>query len=232
MSISMRISYLSYSSYLNYIALLVGLVVLTGCSTINKVFDNKESVNYKTAKTVSSLEVPPDLTSPQYDSTFEVNSGKVSASTSTGTINVGVPDVHSNTAAGKPAEQKSTSVENSANVSGQPSLKISGSYDDVWDRTGVSLKRIGFTLEDQNKVKGRYAVKWAGYSKKGKSLSEQLQQIFSFQKEILEEGTEQLVRVSSTGEGAVLQVFNKNGSAANLDVAKKILDRLKKELSR
>ena len=298
---------MKYSSYLNTIVLLFGLVVLTGCSTINKVFDNKESVNYKTAKTVSSLEVPPDLTNPQYDSTFEVNSGKVSASTIS---------VNSNAVPNDLIEQKPTSVRkptnvkskasrvagsvherervgknidsdgygvgksivaalskpkkvrrsgdtgsekektgrnidsdgygvgrsvaapsaklavSSANTNGQPSLKISGSYDNVWDRTGVALKKMGFTLDGQDKEKGLYAVKWAGYSKEGKNLSEQLQQMLSFQKEILEEGTQQLVRVSNAGEGAVLQIFDRTGDAVNLDVAKKVLDRLRKELSR
>ncbi len=61
---------------------ILGLSLLaTGCSQINKVFNGDEDVvGYKEAGSVTSLEVPPDLTAPQYDSTFTVNTAKRSVS--------------------------------------------------------------------------------------------------------------------------------------------------------
>ena len=68
---------------LNTVFILSAILLLGGCTRINKIFNNGEgSDGYKKAGSVSSLEVPPDLTEPQYDSTFavsSVNSGTVSA---------------------------------------------------------------------------------------------------------------------------------------------------------
>jgi outer membrane protein assembly factor BamC len=61
----------------------LGFLLLTGCSQINKVFDNEETVGYKKAGSVTSLEVPPDLTEPQYDSTFAINTTNSTVSAST-----------------------------------------------------------------------------------------------------------------------------------------------------
>ena len=59
------------------------LAMLASCSQINKVFDNEETVGYKKAGSVTSLEVPPDLTEPRYDSTFAIHRGGSAVSAST-----------------------------------------------------------------------------------------------------------------------------------------------------
>jgi len=61
------------------ILIIFGAAFLTGCSQINKVFDNEDTVGYQKAGSVASLEVPPDLTAPQYDSTFTINSSSDSS---------------------------------------------------------------------------------------------------------------------------------------------------------
>lgn len=63
-------------------------LLLTGCAQINKVFDNEKGGSYKRSGSISALDLPPDLTAPQYDSTFAVNNngGPISARTAgTGT---------------------------------------------------------------------------------------------------------------------------------------------------
>lgn len=55
---------------INFLSLFAIAVFSVGCSQINKVFDNKDEVG---SGSVASLEVPPDLTAPEYDSTFAVN---------------------------------------------------------------------------------------------------------------------------------------------------------------
>jgi len=298
--------------FASYVAVSTGLVFLTGCSQINRVFDNKESVNYTTAKTVSSLEVPPDLTAPQYDSTFEVNSGKVSASSINKAGAVGSNPVNENILTGSTIKRKAASeskqmrhsVESesetektgrnidsdgygvgrgaakippkskrvrrtvdktyetektgrnidsegygvgksgaakkatvSANTNnGHPSLTVNNSFDSAWTRTGVALTDMGFSVDGQDRAKGLYVVKWKGYTKEGKSISEQVQQMFSLKKEILEEGVEQIIHVKNVGNAGnnytVIQVFNKDGKPAQSDIAKKVLDSLRKELNR
>ena len=307
--------------FASYLAASTGLIFLSGCSVINKTFDNKESVNYTTAKTVSSLEVPPDLTAPQYDSTFAVNSGIVSASSINKPNAVGSTPVIENILTGstikrttaseskpkprsvesevdtertgrnidsdgygvgrraikRPPKSKgvkgvrgaadkayelertgrnidsdgygygvgsskaANSSENKAIVSpsinnGPPGLKVNDGFDSVWTRTGIALTGMGFSVDGQDRTKGLYAVKWVGYTKEGKSVTEQLQQMMSFKKEILEEGTKQIIQVRNTSgastKSVAIQVFNKNGKATQPDIAKKILDRLRKELNR
>lgn len=56
----------------SYLSITISVALLSGCTQVNKVFDN-EGANYGDSDSVKSMEVPPDLTSPEFDSTFVVN---------------------------------------------------------------------------------------------------------------------------------------------------------------
>ena len=129
---------------LNHTAILAGFVLLTGCSQINKVFDNNGGVGYKEAGAIASLEVPPDLTTPKYDSTFSVNkaNSRVTASA------LGRPSIGKNkNAANVKVLPESTAIqlkisknERWLEVSSPASIlwnKIQG----FWSTMGVELKR-------------------------------------------------------------------------------------------
>lgn len=63
-------------------SLLLGgsLVGLSACSMLDGIDDVRDSINYKTPKTVNALEVPPDLNAPDYDPTYAtIPNGGVSA---------------------------------------------------------------------------------------------------------------------------------------------------------
>ncbi len=51
------------------------ILLLTGCTQVNKLFDNGNGNEgkYERSGSVQALDLPPDLTSPKYDSTFTVN---------------------------------------------------------------------------------------------------------------------------------------------------------------
>ncbi|CAA6825181.1 MAG: NlpBDapX family lipoprotein [uncultured Thiotrichaceae bacterium] len=81
---------------LAYTSVVVSVAVLSGCSHINKTFDNEGDGSYADSSSVKAMEVPPDLTSPEYDSTFIVNAPNTSVSAeglNRQVRNVGVSDV-------------------------------------------------------------------------------------------------------------------------------------------
>lgn len=54
------------------------LLVLSGCQSLN--FDVGDRIDYKNNKSINALEIPPDLSSPDYDSTYaNIPGGSVSA---------------------------------------------------------------------------------------------------------------------------------------------------------
>ena len=61
--------------FIRVVAVVMMTSLVSGCSRINKVFDNEGAVGYTKAGTVTPLEIPPDLTTPEFDPTFEVQSG-------------------------------------------------------------------------------------------------------------------------------------------------------------
>lgn len=65
---------------LAYTGVAVSVALLSGCSQINKAFDNVGGGNYTDSENIKSMEVPPDLTAPEYDSTFVVNASNSSVS--------------------------------------------------------------------------------------------------------------------------------------------------------
>lgn len=67
-----------------------GMLLLTGCTQVNKLFDNGNEGKYERSGSVQALDLPPDLTSPKYDSTFTVNdiNGATSVQTTAGGVMV------------------------------------------------------------------------------------------------------------------------------------------------
>ena len=66
--------------HLSSVALIVSsTLVLSGCQMLD--FDVGDRIDYKNNKSVNTLEVPPDLSSPDYDPTYAtIPGGSVSAS--------------------------------------------------------------------------------------------------------------------------------------------------------
>lgn len=51
------------------------LVVLSGCSSVDNFVDTTNSINYKNSQSTKTLDFPPDLTAPEFDSAFALPSG-------------------------------------------------------------------------------------------------------------------------------------------------------------
>jgi len=65
------------------VSVVSSVLLLTSCTQVNKLFDNGKAGKYERSGSIQPLDLPPDLTSPKYDSTFTVNdvNGTVSEQT-------------------------------------------------------------------------------------------------------------------------------------------------------
>ncbi len=143
---------------LNVVIVISGLLLLTGCSKINKVFDNTESVNYKKAGSVSSLEVPPDLTEPQYDSTFATHSANSTVSAST--INNGTTSVGAGGSGGSVQvlpESNTVSIKGSGNARW---LEVSAPANTLWSKVQGFWTAIGTELKRNEPTVGIMETGW------------------------------------------------------------------------
>ena len=130
---------------------------------------------------------------------------------------------------GTPAEQAKALVASSAparssariaNVGGQDVVVIDDGFDRAWRRVGLSLDRTGFTVEDRDRSKGTYFVR---YVEPNADRPEQ-----GFFSKIFGAGTppaplKYRVSVKSQGESSTIAVLNEAGAADTSANAQRIV---------
>ncbi len=110
-------------------------------------------------------------------------------------------------------------------------LVVSDSFERAWRRVGLALDRVGFTVEDRDRSKGVYFVRYADplaeAKKDGKGL---LDSLAFWRAEDKKSATAYRIRLS--GESAVTQVVveNAEGAAEKSGTAERILKLLLDEL--
>lgn len=112
---------------------------------------------------------------------------------------------------------------------GQPTIVLSDTLDRAWRRTGVALDRTGFTVEDRDRTKGVYFVRYVtpGSSEKDSGF---FANIFSNKKD-LAPLSRYRITLSDKGDGnSLIRVLNSNGQAESSGNAEKILKLLANEL--
>ncbi|MCK5726225.1 MAG: outer membrane protein assembly factor BamC [Thiotrichaceae bacterium] len=194
------------------ILIMTAVGLLSSCAQINKTFDNK-TTHYQQSNSIKSLEVPPDLSSPEYDKTFVFKSRGGQRSVPTP-----APAPHS-------VGVRRVSTANLA--SNAPKLMIRDKYKRTWARTGVALRRIGFTLEGQNEAKGLYAALWGKDAPRGNQLT----RLIESQKAYLPKGTQIVVQVKAMGSTTELRLLDNTGKALPAIHAKKVLASLREALN-
>jgi outer membrane protein assembly factor BamC len=115
---------------------------------------------------------------------------------------------------------------------GVGSLQLQEAFDRSWRRVGLALDRVGFTVEDRDRTKGLYYVRYvdpeAGLSKKseGGFLSK-----LKFWDSGKPEANQQFrILVKGDGGESTVQVLTREGGVDNSDTAKKILGLLYDQL--
>jgi outer membrane protein assembly factor BamC len=119
-----------------------------------------------------------------------------------------------------------------SNNEGSGSLEVYERFDRAWRRVGLALDRVGFTVEDRDRSKGLYFVRYVDPDanlKKGTGWLDKL----SFWKSSEPAGSgkpQYRIHVSESGENSVVQVLSSEGGTDKSETAKRILSLLYQQL--
>ena len=112
-------------------------------------------------------------------------------------------------------------------VDGLEALEVSEPFDRVWRRVGLALDRVGFTVEDRDRQKGIYFVRYADpeVEKDTRSL---LTRWFSSDSKV--KAQQYRVQITQAGTASQVNVLNKDGAADSSKTAQRILTLLHEQL--
>jgi len=110
-------------------------------------------------------------------------------------------------------------------------LALNEAYDRAWRRVGIALDRVGFTVEDRDRSKGLYFVRYSD-ADSGNAKSAGLLSKLAFWRSDTKSANAQQYRimVSDAGPTTDVKVLDKAGASANPDTAGRILTLLYQEL--
>jgi outer membrane protein assembly factor BamC len=126
------------------------------------------------------------------------------------------------------AEQR---VEVRKGVNGIDKLEVPEPFDRVWRRVGLALDRVGFTVEDRDRTKGIYFVRYADPELE-KDPRGVFARIFSSDGKVKAEQYRVLITQagSSSQASSQVSVLNKDGAADSSRTAQRILTLLQEQL--
>jgi outer membrane protein assembly factor BamC len=117
---------------------------------------------------------------------------------------------------------------------GQVSLTLDESFDRAWRRVGLALDRIGFTVEDRDRSKGIYFVRYVDpeadvQSKRSEGFLSKLA-FWRKDDKVAAAGSEYRLHVKGEGDASVVGVLTREGGADTSDTARRILGLLQEQL--
>lgn len=117
---------------------------------------------------------------------------------------------------------------------GKLSLALDESFDRAWRRVGLALDRIGFTVEDRDRSKGMYFVRYVDpdadvQSKKSESFLSKLAFWRSDEKAVAK-GSEYRLRVKGEGDASTVTVMTREGGEDSSETARRMLNLLQQQL--
>ncbi len=116
-------------------------------------------------------------------------------------------------------------------ANGSATLNVQESFDRAWRRVGLALDRVGFTVEDRDRSKGLYFVRYVDPESDGQNKNPGLLSKLAFWKPSAPDPqTRYRVFVKDGGATTVIQVLTAEGGADQSDTAKKILGLLHEQL--
>jgi outer membrane protein assembly factor BamC len=116
---------------------------------------------------------------------------------------------------------------------GAGTLSLDEQFDRAWRRVGLALDRVGFTVEDRDRSKGLYFVRYidpkidsaSSDAKKG-----MLARLFSWGGDSKAKSEQYRIEVREAGQGCQVKVYNKDGAQESSDTAGRILTLLHEQL--
>ncbi len=107
-----------------------------------------------------------------------------------------------------------------ATLNGQQALQVPEDLERTWRRVGVALDRTGFTVEDRDRSKGVYFVR---YVVDGEADQGFISRLFSRKKDTSPQLNRYRIAVMADGAGSIVTVQPADGKPADADNAGKIL---------
>ena len=110
-------------------------------------------------------------------------------------------------------------------------LVLADSFDRAWRRVGLALDRVGFTVEDRDRSKGLYYVRYLDPDIDGKGKSGSRWSRLAFWRSDTGKKDEQFrISVADADKGSEVRVQNADGASAKSTTAGRILALLQEEL--
>jgi len=111
-------------------------------------------------------------------------------------------------------------------------MQVDETFDRAWRRVGLALDRTGFTVEDRDRAKGLFYVRYVDPAQAGKGEPNWISRLFSAGKEVPPQGGLARYRIALKGEGngTLVSVLNNQGGPETGDAAQHILQMLVNEL--
>jgi outer membrane protein assembly factor BamC len=120
-------------------------------------------------------------------------------------------------------------------ANGSGSLELDDAFDRAWRRVGLALDRVGFTVEDRDRSKGYYFVRYVDPLIDGQKAPDKdkgfLSKLAFWRSDKTPIKAEQYrVLVKQSGSVSEVQVQNKDGQPDNTDTGRRILSLLHEQL--
>jgi outer membrane protein assembly factor BamC len=120
-------------------------------------------------------------------------------------------------------------------IDGRESLTVQEPFDRAWRRVGLALDRVGFTVEDRDRQKGLYYVRYADpdadMERKNRDKPGLLDRLAFWRSTDPKVKAEQYrVQVRQAAEKSEVLVLNKDGAAERSQTAQRILSLLHEQL--
>jgi outer membrane protein assembly factor BamC len=131
--------------------------------------------------------------------------------------------------ASAPSQQRADIVKSN---DGTERLQVHEPFDRAWRRVGLALDRVGFTVEDRDRQKGLYFVRYADpeveMGEKDKGILDRITGWFSNDSKV--KAAQYRVQVTQEPNGSQVYVLNKDGAAERSKTAQRILALLHEQL--
>ncbi len=129
-------------------------------------------------------------------------------------------------------EKQEEKAKLSRGADGSGNLELQESFDRAWRRVGLALDRVGFTVEDRDRSKGLYFVRYVDPDSDNQKKDEGFLSKIAFWKasSSTSSQTQYRVFVSNSDKLSTIQVLSREGGVDQSETAKKILGLLYNQL--
>ncbi len=144
-------------------------------------------------------------------------------------VKLGVDDTRAKAAVGS-TEKRDEKAKLVTSTDGATVLNVSEPFDRTWRRVGLALDRVGFTVEDRDRTKGIYFVRYVDPVTDANQNKGLLSKLAFWHSDEPNKAAQYQVVVKSGDDASRVQVLNKDGAQETGGTPKKILTLLYDQL--